>query len=339
MMKPKYNIGYVGVSKKSIVRGIEVPDFNGEIKERPILVLTDSDELPYGTNNIAITTLSISSLPYTILDIPIMLSNNVSHNVSFINPFTTHTVTKKILEKTHTYIQAVLPDYIFKLVKDVRCRIDKNTKEAFDEALDMVDEYRKNMMQCNKVKCIRIPIDCTTFYYIDYMGNREYREGDVFDMSFRKYEYLNENDAIEYTIPTVGVMIKGTVTEPVKKEMRSYEFNQKSPQAMSDSELRNLKQKMGITQKLIDKNPIPIFSSDNTNSKMSRYPENCSDGELIEFMSLYGKNFTEVELAQKCGFGWKVVGDRYIVCAYEMMRRNLNGYIVDFPYGKLKFEL
>ena len=338
MLVPKWNTGYVGISKKAIIRGVEVPDFGGEIKERPLLVLTDADELPYGTQNVSITTLNISSLPYTLLDIPIMLANNVSKNVSFINPYTTHTISKKIIDKTQVYIQAVLPDYIFKLVKFVRSKIDMNTREAYDEVLEVLNKYRVEMMQTHRIKCIRIPVNCTTYYYIGIDGVVEYREGDVFDTSFRKYEYMSDKDNVDYSVESVEVHGKPKTISKPAKEMRSYEFNRTSPRVLDEKELNQLRYRMGITQKMIDKNPIPIFSGDSSNSKHSKSSNVCTDGELIEFMNMYSKDLTEIELAQKCGFGWKMVGDRFIVCAFEMISRGLNEYLVEFQYGKLPFN-
>lgn len=337
MLRPKYpNFGESKIFvKRGIVRGITLPDYVGNMKERPVLIMSDPTELPVGFQKSSVQCYGISTSMYSLLDIPIILFSNFSSQLSYICMMDLFTIDTKRDTLPNLVIQSVCPDYIYDIVVRVRELMQENTSVSFDTALKMVNEYRVQFMQTHRIKKFRIRITCNEYYEICYTGEATYKicsDADIIE----GIEYFESGEEIDFTIP-VNALVSTVEVEKKNDTIHSYAFNMKSPYVYVGEKETELRKKMGVNQIFLEKNPIPILE-DGIVPKIFKQVTELSDGDLIKFMQEFTKEYSEMEFSQRTGIGWKFITNRYIACEFEMIRRGLDERIVSYPFGKIQYK-
>ena len=338
MLRPKYpNFGESKIFvKRGIVRGITLPDYVGNLKERPVLIMSDPTELPVGFQKSSVQCYGISTSMYSLLDIPIILFSNFSSQLSYICMMDLFTIDTKRDTLPNLVIQSVCPDYIYETVVRVRELMQENTAESFDTALRMVNEYRVQFMQTHRIKTFRIRITCKEYYELSYTGEATYKTCKD-DENIQFVDYFDAGEDIEYTIPTNALVSPIETMEEKSDTIHSYEFNVKSPYVYVGDKEIELRKKMGVNNTFIEKNMVPILE-DGIIPKVFKMVTDLSDGDLIKFMQEFDKDHSEMEFSQRCGIGWKYIVNRYIVTEFEMIRRGLDDRIVPYPFGKIQYK-
>jgi hypothetical protein len=165
-----------GLAKRTIVRGIKP-----ENKERPCLIVSDSNMLDYGKFGTKITYCPLYTSPSNEMDIPIFQISNTDMSsswISFINPGNIKTITLSDAIEFHTSIYSVCPDEVFDLFVRSSRAIIASDEEEYEKVKEDIKEYKLKFMKNHEISYIRFPYARGTDRILYADGRDVFAEGE-----------------------------------------------------------------------------------------------------------------------------------------------------------------
>lgn len=284
------------LQKRTIVRGLYLPDLNGSEKERPALVLNDvgntmNKEVMVGAG---IRLVPIKSRPYNHFDIPFIYSPEYHlSTVSFISVMNEFNLIMTDLEKKSSNSCVILPDDAFDLVIKVKKLINEDTKESIQEAIGLIKEWRLNLMNEYNIHSIQYPVSTQEGYILYKDGTEEYIK--IKGMDFERLVVLDGNKT-----PTIGDDFKDVLNMCVE--------NSEIPEGIY--EVKAKRERINFKK--------------------------CTDSELIQFMKVLEnyKDRTAIEMSKVLSISPATVPTRYKAISKELDFRGLGDYVIPYPFAR-----
>ncbi len=283
------------LQKRTIVRGLHLPDLNGSEKERPALVLNDvgntmNQNIMAGAG---IRLVPIKSRPYNHFDIPFIYSPEYHlSTVSFISVMNEFTVIMTDVEKKSSNQCVVLPDDAFDLVINVKRLINEDTKESIQEAIQLIKEWRLALMNEYNIHSIQYPVSTQEGYILYKDGKEEYIK--IKGMDFDRLVILDNDKA-----PVIGDEFKDILNMCVESGI---------PEGIS--EVKPKRERINF-KKCTDSELI----------------------QFMKVLENY-KERTASEMAKILNISSCTVPTRYKAISKELDVRGLGDYIIPYPFAR-----
>lgn len=283
------------IGKRTILRGLTFPTETNTFKERPALIISDLGQLPDGICA-KFTAVPLKSNPFCHFDIPILTQFKYGdEKIGWIQADIERTFLFSSEIRYSVNNSIVCPDDVFDLVIKVKKLLLDAKRDSYAEAYELIKTYRIQFMNDYCIENIE-------YYCGDHVLYTLHANGKEVKTLTKEanIEQTNEEDA----------------TEVINYSESSHDESLLVPEV---AQVKHKKHRAHIGNSKIMERKIRVSS--------------LPDKDLKIFMRLIS-NGSRQEVADRMKVTPATITNRYYSVAEEMKKRNLDKFIVPYPYSR-----